>query len=59
MKKQKDFGCIAAGNYREFACDAVSGKMFDRHVGGDRPDGANFLNALAAFCPTDRPRLCG
>ena len=42
---------------RPLACDAISDKRFDRHVAGDRPDGANFLDALAAFCPTDRPRL--
>jgi prevent-host-death family protein len=57
MEEQQHPGRIAAGYDRPFALEAIDVDRLELHVAGDRPDGANLLDALAPLLPPDRPGL--
>jgi hypothetical protein len=59
VEEEENAGGIAACNDRPFPSYAVDIDRLELDVVGDRPDRADFVDALAAFGPADGPRLGG
>ena len=57
VEEEQHPGGIAARNDRPFALEAIDVDRFELDVAGDRPDGANLLDALPPLLPPNRPRL--
>ena len=57
VKEHQHAGGVAAGRDRPFARHAAEISRLELHVVGDRPHGADLVNAAAALLPAHRPRL--
>lgn len=59
VKKQQDARVVASHNDRPLTRNTVEIDCREFHVVGDRPNGTNVVEALAALCPSLRSRLRG